>query len=432
MQRRVGQLEGVRPRAKRTIGISSDTTTAADRHAIRLLPQVPMVERTHSLTTRLAEAQTRADLELLVEEERALRRMATRVAAGTSPSEIIEHVATEVSRLLGGRPAAVIKFEAGSRPRALAARGGPTAAIEKRALAASEAVIAQIGRTGRPARIDDFTLVGGPVGDIGSAAGLCGAVGAPISAASKAWGMVLALSCDGPLPADTEDRVEAFADLVATAIANDETRAQLAAARARAVAAEDESRRRIQRDVHDGAQQALILTVISLEQAKATLADSGHPATEILGDALAHAERAIRDLREVVSGIMPDAVRHGGLQAGVRSLEEQICLPVIVDVPPDRLPAHVETTAYFVVAEALTNAVKHAHATSVRVGAAVRDGALEIQVRDDGIGGADPTRGTGLTGLNGRVASLGGTITVTSAPGAGTTIAVRLPIDTID
>jgi signal transduction histidine kinase len=409
-------------------------SVAAWRSPDRLPPAVEsrMAAFLASLTTTLAEAQTRSDLQLLVEEERALRHMASRVAAGTSPSEVAEHVAAEVSRLLGGRPAAVIKFDGGSRPRALAMRGGPAPAIEKRALAASDAVIAQIGRTGRPARIDDFTRVEGAAGEIGRAAGLRGAVGAPILAASKVWGVVLALSSNGSLPAETESRVEAFADLVATAIAHDETRAQLAAARARAVAAEDESRRRIQRDVHDGAQQALILTVLSLVQAKATLADSGHPAGEILSDALAHAERAIRDLREVVSGIMPDAVRHGGLQAGVRSLEEQICLPISVDVPPDRFPGHVETTAYFVVAEALTNTVKHAHATSAHVGAAVRDGALEIQVRDDGVGGADPVRGSGLAGLADRVASLGGTIAVTSAPGDGTTIAVRLPIDAID
>jgi signal transduction histidine kinase len=381
------------------------------------------------LTTTLVEAQTRCDLQLVVEEERVLRRMATLVAAGTSPSAIIERVATETSRLLGGRPAAVVHFEAGGRARTLASRGGPVAAIDKRALAASHAVVAQMGRTGRPARIDDFRVAeaaGEP------ATGLRGAVGAPISVGNKTWGLVLALSCDGPVPAGTEDRLEAFADLIATAVANDETRAQLVAARARAVAAEDESRRRIQRDLHDGAQQALILTVLSIAEAKATLADCDHAALANLTDADAHANRAIRALRELVSGIMPDALSHGGLQAGVRSLEEQICLPITVNVPPDRFPTHVETTAYFVVAEALTNAIKHAHATGVHVAAAVRGEVLELEVRDDGAGGADPARGTGLAGLADRVACLGGTITVTSPPGAGTTLVVRLPIHTID
>ena len=232
-----------------------------------------------------------------------------------------------------------------------------------------------------------------------------------------------------PFPAATETRIVEFTELVATAISNAQSRAELAASRARAIAAADESRRRIQRDLHDGAQQRLVTTILNLKLATARLEQTNHPAAEIVNDALESANHADADLRELVRGIMPAALRHGGLRAAVRSLLRQIALPVSMEVMPDRLPTHVETTAYFVVAEALTNAVKHARATGANVRAAVRQGALELEIRDDGAGGADPRHGTGLTGLADRVESVDGTITIASPPGIGTTIAVQLPTE---
>ena len=179
-----------------------------------------------------------------------------------------------------------------------------------------------------------------------------------------------------------------FPSVSATEIAG--LRAELAASRARAIAAADESRRRIQRDLHDGAQQRLVITIWNLKLATAMLEQTNHPAAEIVNDALESANHADADLRELVRGIVPAALRHGGLRAAVRSLLRQIALPVSIEVMPDRLPTHVETTAYFVVAEALTNVVKHARATGANVRAAVRHGTLELEIRDDGAAGADP------------------------------------------
>jgi signal transduction histidine kinase len=255
-------------------------------------------------------------------------------------------------------------------------------------------------------------------------------VAVPIQVDGRVWGISMAASqSPEPFPAATETRIAEFAELVATAISNAHSRAELADSRARAIAAADESRRRIQRDLHDGAQQGLITTILNLKLATAMLKQTNHPAAEIVTDALASAEHADADLQELVRGIMPAALRHGGLHAAVRSLLRHIPLPVSVEVMPDRLPTHVETAAYFVIAEALTNTVKHARATSATVRAAVRPGALELEIRDDGAGGADPGHGTGLTGLADRVESIDGTITITSPPGKGTTIAVRLPAD---
>jgi signal transduction histidine kinase len=208
---------------------------------------------------------------------------------------------------------------------------------------------------------------------------------------------------------------------VAMAIDNAETRS-------RVLAAAEESRRRIERDLHDGAQQRLVHTVLTLRLAQAALRDTGGDAAEFVRESLEHAERATAELRELVHGIRPAALSTGGLRRGIESLLGLVNLPVHVDVTGERLPAAVETTAYFVAGEALTNAVKHARATTAGVRAEVRDGTLELEVRDDGAGGADPSRGTGLVGLCERVAVNGGTLSIASPHGGGTTISVTLPV----
>jgi signal transduction histidine kinase len=211
---------------------------------------------------------------------------------------------------------------------------------------------------------------------------------------------------------------------------NEDLRAQkLTASRARLDAAADETRRRIQRDVHDGAQQRLVNTVITLQLAKRALRDADGPASKLVDEALEHAERATADLRELVRGNTPAELRNGGLRAGVDSLVGHTDVPVHVDVLAERLPATLETTAYFVVAEALTNVAKHAGADSASVKAAVDGGVLHLEVRDDGVGGADCSRGSGLAGLTDRVTGSGGTLAFTSPPGGGTRIVVELPVE---
>jgi signal transduction histidine kinase len=198
--------------------------------------------------------------------------------------------------------------------------------------------------------------------------------------------------------------------------------AELTRSRARVVAAADETRRRIQRDLHDGAQQRLVQSIITLKLAKAD------PSPELIEEALGQAERAMSDLRELVHGIMPAALTRGGLRSGIESLADRVALPVDVDVEPGRTPPQVETTAYFVIAEALTNAAKHAGATGASVRAATRDRELVVEVRDNGVGGADPARGSGLLGLADRVAACGGSLALDSPPGGGTTLTVALPL----
>jgi len=201
-----------------------------------------------------------------------------------------------------------------------------------------------------------------------------------------------------------------------------ESREELIRSRARVVAAGDNTRRRIQRELHGGAQQRLVQAIITLKLAKAD------PSPELIAEALAQAESAMSELRAIVHAIMPAALARGGLRSGVESLLDRVALPVEIDVAPERMPPQIETTAYFVIAEALTNAAKHAGATGARVRAAQRDGELLVEVRDDGAGGADPETGTGLLGLADRVAACGGTLTLDSPTGAGTTLTVTLPL----
>jgi signal transduction histidine kinase len=240
--------------------------------------------------------------------------------------------------------------------------------------------------------------------------------------------MAAGSSLEEPMPADIESRLSSFAELVATAIANAESRAALAASRARIVAAADQSRRQIERDLHDGAQQRLVHAVIVLKLALKALSDGEPNAGELVAEALRHAEQANFELRELAHGILPAALTRGGLQAGIEALVSRISLPVSVEAPVERLPSGVEATAYFVVSEALTNVVKHARASRVEVTAQLRRGELRVEICDDGVGGARGGHGTGLGGLEDRVAALDGRLVLQSAPGEGTRVCALLPI----
>ena len=211
----------------------------------------------------------------------------------------------------------------------------------------------------------------------------------------------------------------------------EEHRRQEVAARARVVAAADDERRRVVRDLHDGAQQRLATTAMTLRAALSTLDGAGPSARELVEEALGQAEQANADLRELAQGILPPALTHGGLRAGVKSLLSRTTLPVTIDttdIPAQRFAPEVESTAYFVISEALTNVLKHAHAHHVTVTAAVRDGDLHVEVVDDGVGGAYSTGSHGLAGLQDRVSAMGGRLTVQSPRGKGTRISTVLPL----
>jgi len=283
--------------------------------------------------------------------------------------------------------------------------------------------------TGRPARIDDSDAVSGTPAEIVRRFGLVSVVGVPIRVEQRLWGVVVAGSRGpDPIAADAEERMTGFTELVATAIANAESRAELAASRARVVEASTDERRRIVRDLHDGAQQRLVHTIVTLKLALRELGSGSDRAEPLLRDALEQATDANGELRELVHGIMPRVLTSGGLRAAVEALADRCPVPLRVDVVPGRLPAAIEATAYFVTSEALTNVAKHAAAQEAAVTARLEDQALRLEVHDDGVGGADARRGSGLVGLRDRVEALGGTLEVRSPRGGGTAIVARIPL----
>jgi signal transduction histidine kinase len=291
-----------------------------------------------------------------------------------------------------------------------------------------ESVTARVFRTGRPARLDDYSVASGGLGRQMREAGIRSAVGAPIVVEGRLWGVIVAATRqDEPLPTGVESRVGEFTELVATAISNIKARADLAASRARIVVAADEERRRVVRDLHDGAQQRLVHTVITLKLARQALEDDDATAPALVIEGLDHAQQATAELRELSHGIMPEVLTQGGLHAGVEALAARTPVPVDIDVSVGRLPATIEATAYFVVAEALTNVAKHARAQRATVSAHVEDDMLRVAVRDDGVGGARP-EGSGLLGLRDRLAVLDGRLHVESPLEGGTLVAAHVAL----
>jgi signal transduction histidine kinase len=363
----------------------------------------------------------------LEEEQAALRRVAELVARGAATQEVFDQVTVEASRLLEDTVTLLLRYEpSGAEAEFLARSGDSVAPPETRIPVVGDLGIARVWRTGRAARIDDYD---GTAGGEVIRRKIRASVSAPIVVEGRVWGVLAARSPVEPLPADTEERLAPFCELVGVAIANAEYRAQLKASRARIVASADEARRRLARDVHDGAQQRLVHTLITLKQAQAALQDSDGAVARLVDESLAQAEVANVQLRELANGILPAALTRGGLRTGIESLLHHIPLPVDAEVSLERLPEAVETTAYFVIAEALTNVMKHAGASRAQVRALAVGDRLEVEVSDDGRGGADPANGSGLMGLIDRVDAAGGSMSVSSPAGAGTRLTVTLPID---
>jgi len=294
-----------------------------------------------------------------------------------------------------------------------------------------ETVLMKVLRTGRAVRTDFPENASGPVAALVRRLGVTSTVGTPIVVEGRLWGG-MSVSSRHPelLPTDTESRIANFAELVAMAIANAESRAELMASRARIVAAADETRRRIERDLHDGIQQRLVSLGLELRAAQATV-----PAQlDELEGALSHAAEGLTsvldELREISHGLHPAILSEGGLEPALRALRRRSAIPVELDLHPKRpLPGRVEVAAYYVVSEALTNAAKHARASVVNVELDTHDAILQLAIRDDGIGGADPDQGSGLVGLSDRIEALGGTLQVTSPAGNGTTLLIEVPLE---
>jgi signal transduction histidine kinase len=366
----------------------------------------------------------------LAREQAALRRVATLVAREAPPDDVFAAVAAEVEQLLGVGHALLYRYETDGNATLLAESGDiPIGyAIGERIPLDGDSVTARVLSTERPARMDDYSHADGELGSRVYALGIGSAVGAPIVVTGRLWGVLMVASKETePLPATVEERIASFTDLVATAIANIQARTDLAESRARVVAAADEERRRVVRDLHDGAQQRLVHTVITLKLAERAIDPAQTDAVQLVGDALREAQRANDELHELAHGMLPTVLTRGGLRDAVGALAERAPVPVGVDVPAERLPAPIEATAYFVIAEALTNVAKHSRARRATVTAHLAGGALEIAVADDGIGGATPG-GRGLLGLADRLATLDGQMRVETPPGGGTLVAATIPL----
>ena len=388
---------------------------------------------TELLATAIENAESRETLERLAEQQAALRRMATLVAQGVPPARIFAAVSDEVSRLFASDTAAVVRFE--HDPPAIVVVGIgksiPGISIGMRTELDDSLASTVVYRTRRSARIDmrDWSVTQGPLHAAGRRLGLSSTVAAPIMVEGRLWGTVT-VSSKEPLPPDAEERLERFAELVATAIANAESKSQLAASRRRIVAAADDARRRIERDLHDGTQQRLVSLGLAVRAAEVSVpGDWGDLRAELSQIATELAD-AVKDLQEISRGIHPALLSQGGLGPALKALARRSAVPVEVDTTLEgRLPEDVEVAAYYVVSEALTNAAKHAHASAVYVDASTQNGSVQLAIRDNGLGGADPVQGSGLVGLVDRVEALGGTIAIESPPGRGTSLRVRLPLD---
>jgi signal transduction histidine kinase len=367
----------------------------------------------------------------LVAEQAALRRVATLVARESSPAQVFAAVAEEVGRLLRAEDTEMYRYEAHETATVVAAWGEPgtTVPVGTSLPLGGENVASRVWRTRRPARVDDYATATGPIAASARELGIRSAVGTPIVVEGRLWGAMIAASTRSvPLRPDTESRIEEFTELVATAISNIQARSDLAASRARIVAATDAERRRVVRDLHDGAQQRLVHTVITLKLARDALdRHEEEAAPTLVAEALDHTERAMAELRELAHGILPSALTHGGLRSGVEALASRMPVPVDIGVAVGRLPAAVEATAYFVVAEALTNVAKHSRAEHAEVAVRVEDDTLLVEVRDDGVGGARPD-GSGLLGLGDRLAALNGGLRVESPAEGGTLVAAAIPL----
>lgn len=380
---------------------------------------------------REAEA-SHAEASALAEQQAALRRVATLVARGVDPSEVYPVAVDELSRGLGIDNVALLRYEFDEALVLLATRdtqGLTKLTIGERLSLDGDNVAAMILNTGAAARMDQFDGATGATAERIRQLGLRSALGAPIIVDGRIWGaLVIGSSQREPMPAETEARIGDFADLVATAISNAETRAELTASRARIVTAGDQARRRFERDLHDGAQQRLVSLGLEMRAVEASVPAEQQQLRAQLSNVVDGLSGVSMELQEISRGIHPAILSKGGLGPAIKALARRSAIPVELDLNVNRrLPESIEVAAYYVVAEALTNAAKHAQASEVSVSAVAADDELQLTISDDGVGGAVAGAGSGLIGLKDRVAALAGRLEIFSPAGSGTTLKAVIP-----
>jgi signal transduction histidine kinase len=384
---------------------------------------------TELVATAIANTDSRADLARLADEQAALRRVATLVARGAAPEQVFTAITEELPRLVPVDVAAMARYEPDDTVLYLASWGKAVdfLPVGSRWTLDGQNIARDVFETGRSARVESQAGASGSLADLVREMGVRSLIGTAIVVEGRLWGSMGAGSTrEEPLPPDAEARLASFTELVATAIANADSRGQLMASRARIVAAADETRRRIERDLHDGTQQQLVTLMLDLSQVQADAPPELEDDLSRIAEQVTH---VLDQVREISRGIHPAILSEGGLTLALTALARRSAVPVELDLRTGRrLPDPVEVAAYFAVSEALANAAKHAHASAVHVELDAPDATLRLAIRDDGIGGANPARGSGLTGLRDRIEAVGGTFDVTSPAGGGTTLLIEIPI----
>jgi signal transduction histidine kinase len=374
--------------------------------------------------------QTETELARLAAEQAALRRVATLVARGEPASEVFAAVAEEVDRLLDAQATMIARLEPDETLVVVASSGRTrdVVPVGRRLKVESTLAMRDVVRSGGGlGRVRDWRTAPAGLGGVAERLGIRCTVAVPIMVEGSLWGTIGAGTERERFPDDAEQRMAEFTELAGTAIANAESRSELMASRARVVAASDQTRRLIERDLHDGAQQRLVHTVITLKLAKRALEEDRDDVSKLVSEALAQAEQANVELRELVHGILPPVLTQSGLRAAAEALADRMPVSVEMHVDVPRMPPALEATAYFVMAEGLTNVVKHSQAGHSWVEARIEDGVLRVSVRDDGIGGAQPS-GHGFVGLADRLAALDGQLHVESPVDGGTLVDAEIPL----
>jgi signal transduction histidine kinase len=389
-----------------------------------------LTQFTELLATAIAKSEAHEQLAQLADEQAALRRVATLVAEGATPHRVFDAVRYEVARMFNAPVSGLLRYDGNGTVTQLAASDDYHGPIERSWTVEGDSAVARVCRTGLPSRTDYTRPTQGSIAATARSEGVLSAVGVPVVVDGALWGVMAVGTREAePLPADLEDRLAKFTQLLATAIANAQGRAELDASRVRIVATADATRRRIERDLHDGAQQQLVSLALALRAAQATVPAELEQHRSELDRVVDGLTAALDDLREIALGIHPAGLSEDGLTPALKRLVARSPLRVNLDCRADgRFPEPVEVAAYYVISESLTNAAKYADASVVDVAVAADGGTLRVEVRDDGRGGADPAEGSGLLGLRDRVEAIGGTMRLTSPPGAGTSLRVELPL----
>src|SRR3954471_24899195 len=371
-----------------------------------------------------------AQVSRLAAEQRSLRRVATLVASEVSPERVFMAVSEECARVLEVNASVVVRYE-GDGSATIVGRHNRDGidVFHLGAVLAAEihSALGRVRESETPARVDDWGVLSGQTAEAMFRGGYRSTAAAPIVVLGALWGAV-AIGSEDPLPPETENRLGAFCEMVSLAVASAQAREDLIASRARLVLVGDEQRRRLERNLHDGAQQSLVSVALKLRLARARVQQDPDAATLLLEDAMRELDTGLEELREIARGIHPAILSERGLRPALEALTERLLLPVELDIPDQRMPNHSEATAYYIVSEALTNVARHAAATSAHVSVRREGGMLRCEVSDDGRGGADPNSGTGLLGLRDRAEAAGGTLSVVSPPGRGTVVAAAVPL----